>query len=295
MSSKRITVWVQRFPDRANLVLQWHDPDTGRRKSKSAETADDGQAEKARADLEYELNHGLHKQASAMSWERFRELFEAECVAGRRQNTQENYRAAFDAFERLCRPGRLRSVNERTLSRFVAQMREAEVRGGRSGYAPATVRVRLQLLHAALKWAADQKLIAAVPKFPAVRVPRKKPQPIPAESFERLLDKAPDAQMRAYLLCGWLGGLRLAEAAELEWDPTTAAPYIDLAGDRIILPAEIVKAVEDQWVPLDPILRQALEALPRHGRKVFRFVNRRGEPVTQSAIGERVIALAKRA
>ena len=67
MADKRISVWVQRFPDRDNLVLQWHDPDTGKRKSRSAGTADADQAEKARTDLEYELNHGLHKQASSMS------------------------------------------------------------------------------------------------------------------------------------------------------------------------------------------------------------------------------------
>jgi len=52
MSEKRIVVWVQRFPDRDNLVLQWHDPDTGKRKSKSAETADEGEAERKRADLD---------------------------------------------------------------------------------------------------------------------------------------------------------------------------------------------------------------------------------------------------
>ena len=40
MPEKRVTVWVQRFPDRSYLMLQWLDPDTGRRKSKSAGTAD---------------------------------------------------------------------------------------------------------------------------------------------------------------------------------------------------------------------------------------------------------------
>jgi hypothetical protein len=39
MPEKRVTVWVQRFKDRPHLMLQWTDPDTGRRKSKSAETA----------------------------------------------------------------------------------------------------------------------------------------------------------------------------------------------------------------------------------------------------------------
>jgi integrase len=229
-----------------------------------------------------------------MTWERFRELFEAEYVAGKRLNTRKNYGAMLDLFEQLCKPAKLRSVTERTLSAFIAGMRQAPVRG-HVGMAPMTIKLRLQLLHSALCWAAEQKLLPVVPKFPFVKVPRKKPQPIPLESFERLLDKAPDANLRAYLLAGWLAGLRLSEAAALEWGAATAAPYLDLARDRIILPAEFAKAVEDQWVPLDAVLRQALEALPRHGKKVFRFVAKDGHPICLNGIGERVIRLAKKA
>jgi hypothetical protein len=59
-SKRRIVVWVQRFNDRPHLMLQWRDPDTGRRKSQSAGTSNRKEAERVRADLEYELNHGLH-------------------------------------------------------------------------------------------------------------------------------------------------------------------------------------------------------------------------------------------
>src|SRR5262249_10468557 len=145
-------------------------------------------------------------------------------------------------------------------------------------------------------WAKEQKLIPAVPKFPAVKVPRKKPQPVAAEAFERLLAKAPDPHMRAFLLCGWLAGLRLNEALALEWEHADAAPWLDLARDRIWLPAGFVKAVEDQWLPLDAQLREALEALPRQGRKVFRFTNpRTGAPTGDDAVGQRVTGLARAA
>jgi integrase len=300
MPDKRVTVWVQRFKDRAHLMLQWIDPDTGRRKSRSAETADDKEAEQARADLEYELNHGRYQEASRMTWERFRELFEAEYVAAKRQNTRENYEAMFSIFERICNPKTLKGVNERTVSLFAAGLRKEPGRArGTVGQAPSTIRQRLQLLRTALAWAVDQKMLPALPGFPAVKVPKKKPQPVPAETFERMLAKAKDVNMRAYLLAGWLGGLRLAEAAALEWEPAVQAPYLDLGRNRIVLPAEFAKAVEDQWVPLDPLLREALESLPRHGKKVFRFVDERqgqGErEVCLNAIGERVIRLAKKA
>jgi hypothetical protein len=101
MPEKRIRVWVQRFKDRPNLILQWHDPFTGTRKSKSAETTIPAVAEMKGTELEYELNHGLHKEASRMSWDKFHELFEAEHFPGCREETRHVFQSAFDQFSRL--------------------------------------------------------------------------------------------------------------------------------------------------------------------------------------------------
>ena len=306
MAERRVTVWVQRFKDRPTLMLQWLDPETGKRKSRSAGTADEKNAEKARADLEYELNNGLYKEASRMSWERFREAFEVEYLPNLRPGTQESYRVVLDSFENLCSPKSVRSVTERTVSAYVAGMRKAPVRGKAvPGLDPYTIHVRLRFLHGVLSWAVNQKLIPAVPRFPTVKYPKKKPQPVPAESFERLLLKTEnDPQMHAFVLCGWLAGLRLSEAFSLEWEATDEAPYLALACNRIILPAGFVKAVEDQWLPLDPVLRQALEALPRQGKKVFRFTDGRAwskdnpatdRLVTVDAVAQRIVRLARKA
>jgi integrase len=57
-----------------------------------------------------------------------------------------------------------------------------------------------------------------------------------------------------------------------------------------------VKAVEDQWVPLDAALREALLSLPRQGRKVFRFVEARSDkPVGGKAVCNRISELARAA
>jgi hypothetical protein len=61
------------------------------------------------------------------------------------------------------------------------------------------------------------KLLPECPAFPKVKVPKQKPRPTPAESFEGLLAKAPDPQTRVFPLCGWKAGLRLNEALALEW------------------------------------------------------------------------------
>ncbi|HEX5271704.1 MAG TPA: hypothetical protein VFW33_14500, partial [Gemmataceae bacterium] len=124
MSEKRITVWVQHFKGRKHLMLQWLDPETGKRKSRSAETDDAKAAEQKRADLEYELNHGKYQEASRMSWERFRELFEDEYLSNLRGGTRTRYDDVFHLFEELCRPASLKGVTERTVSAFVAAMRK---------------------------------------------------------------------------------------------------------------------------------------------------------------------------
>jgi integrase len=295
MPEKRVVVWVQRFKDRTHLMLQWIDPDTGKRKSKSAVTADEKEAEQARADLEADLNHGRYQEASRMSWEAFRDLFEEEYAAGKRPNTRRNYADTFNLFERLCNPGRLRAITERTVSTFAAAMRRLELPSGKVGMEPGTIHVRLEFLHSALAWAVEQKLLPEVPRFPEVTVPRKRPQPVATEAFERMLARAPDDNMRVYLLAGWLAGLRLEEAYCLEWESTEKAPWVDFSRDRIWLPAEFTKGVEDQWVPLDPQLREALEGLPRQGKRVFRFLAADGHEVTSGAVSDRVRRLAKAA
>jgi hypothetical protein len=153
-------------------MLQWHDPETGKRKSQSAQTNNPVEAELLRADLEYELNHDRHKEVSRMSWEHFRERFEEEYVAATRKNTRNNFQATLDLFEKICAPKRLASITERTVSLYAAGLRKEPGRGGGGGMKPSTVKVRLQFLHTALSWAVEQKMLPAAPKFPAVKVPK---------------------------------------------------------------------------------------------------------------------------
>jgi integrase len=294
MSEKRVTVWVCRFNDRRALMLQWIDPLSGRTKSRSARTADPAEAERRRIELEVELAHGLYQQASQLTWQDFRELFETEYLDARRPNTRLSYRATFDALEEVCNPARLRNVSDRMVSQFAAGLRKRETRFG-EGNQDSTVKLRLQNLRTCLRWAVRQKMIPSCPAFPVIKLLKKKPQPIPLESFEKMVAKAPDAHMKTFLLCGWLAGLRLSESLALEREPTDTAPYLDLAGDRIVLPAEFVKAGEDQWIAVSPALREALLALPNEGPKFFSFRAKNGHEVTTSTVSRRVSALAAKA
>lgn len=302
---RRVTVYVLRPKDRPTLQLQWLDPITGKKKTRSAGTTDDAKAEEARKDLEYQLNHGLYQEAGSLTWERFRQMFEDEYVASLRERTREKYATVLDVFEQIINPAKLQAVTERTLSHFAKGMRERRRKTGKRastakaakvGLAPMTMRNYLVVLKKALGWAVEQNLIAKLPNFPAIKVPRKKPQPIPAETFERLLAKAPNVLWRAYLNCGWWAGLRLSEARELRWEQSDEWPWIDFEGNRIVLPAVFAKSAEDQSVPMHPVLRQALAELPRTGDLVFPFRSRiGGGRLTRSGITNRVLLLARQA
>lgn len=296
MTDDRIRVWVQNRKDRATLSLEWIDPITHKRKCQSAKTDNPEKAEQRRADLESDLNNGRYQQASRLSWRAFRELFEDEYLPGLRERSREKYNTVLDVFEDIVSPTNLRSITERTISAFVRGLRERKKPNGKVGLAPITIRNYLVALKTALQWAVNQKLLPTVPNFPTTLVPRKKPQPIPTESFERLLDKAPDSLWRGYLMCGWWAGLRLSEALHLRWAASDEYPWVDFSTNRIILPAAFAKSADDQSVPLHPELRKALENLPTDELRVFPFRSRKtGQPLSRSGVTNRVIHLAKMA
>jgi integrase len=302
MGQDRIQVRVVPFPDRPALQLQWRDPQSGERKTRSAKTADPEEAEKKRGDLEYELNHDLARCGTRTSWERFREAFEAEYLPGLRSGTHKVYATIFDHFERICRPGSMDLITTRTVSQFLAGLRQVKGRGpsGQNGMQASTLFTRLGFFHAALKWACQQGMLQAVPAFPEIKVPKKNPRPVPADLYERLFAAAQKGTrsgackdgryLCAFIACGWLAGLRLGEAQLLSWEPSEQAPWLDLDRDRIWLPAGFVKAVEDQSIALDSQLRTLLLDLPRTGPHVFPW-----HAISREGAGDKVIALARRA
>jgi integrase len=266
MAEKRITVWVQQFKDRPNLMLQWIDPDTGDRKSKSAGTTDPDAAEKKRADLEYELNHGINSEPSKMPWETFRQLYEEEKLAGSREATRKKAGYVFDSFAELARPRTLGTVSERTISKYAVSLRE-------KGYKPATIQGHLAYLRAALRWAADQKFIPMAPKVVMPKVPKKKIiRKIVAEEFERLTAKAPTAHWQAFIATAWFTGMRRNEMLDLTWG-NPDMPRIDFAENRIWIPAAYNKSDADQWLPMHPELVEILQALPDKQGFLFPFRN----------------------
>ena len=71
----RVTVYVLQPKDRSFLKLEWLDPTTQKQKGKFAKTDNPDKAERARADLEYERNNGLHAEPSRMTRDDVTDLY----------------------------------------------------------------------------------------------------------------------------------------------------------------------------------------------------------------------------
>jgi integrase len=283
MPDERISVYVLQPKDRPFLKLEWVDPETGIRRSKSAKTADPKKAEKARADLEYELNHGMAHEPSKMLWQTFRETYEHEKLAGAREATRNKAGYVFDAFTELAHPQTLGKVTERTLSKYATALRE-------KGFKPATIQGHLAYLRAALRWAADQRIIPVAPKVVMPKVPKKKIiRKIVAEEFERLVTVAPDEGWAAFICTAWYTGMRRTEMLDLTWSGHSGAPWVDFGQARIWIPAEYNKSDADQWMPLHPQLAEILQPRRQEGGKVFTLSESPRE------VSRRFSKLAKRA
>jgi integrase len=265
MSKQRVTVYVLRPKDRPVLQLQWIDPDTGKRRTKSSGTDDPVRAERARADLEYELNHGLAREPSKMPWMEFRRHYEQEQLATLREGTRKKAGYVFDAFEEFIGDRRLGEITERTLSKYAVSLREKD-------FKPPTIHGHLAYLRAALNWATDQKLIPAAPNVVMPKLPKKvRIRKIVAEEFERLLAIAPTEDWRAFICTAWYSGMRRNEMLDMTWHGDEGMPWVDVSRNRIWIPAEYNKSDADQWVPLHPELAEILKPFRKARGRLFRL------------------------
>lgn len=291
-----IKVWVQ-DKGRGMLRMQWTNF-KGERETLTAGTKDRKVAEERAAELQQRLNAGGEVANFSMRWQEFRAFFFEEYVAIKnlRGKTGEKYECVFDVFDSVCKPRKIIDVDTKVVNRFVKGMRERKVPGGKIGLSPWTQRNYLVALKTAMEWALDRKVIIRCPTFPTIKVPKRRPQPIAEADFHKLLAAAPDDTWRAYMLFGWYEGMRLAEVLLMRWERNDEAPWLDLAGGRINLPAEFSKNGQDDWMPLHPVVTEAMAAVPRTDQRVFPFRSRKGgDYLTRNGMSNRIILIARRA
>jgi len=322
-----VKVSVVEFADRPNYMLQWSDPLTGKRKTRTSTVERDGtKAAEKRAwseagVLQEKLREGAYAATpEKLTWAAFRERYQAEALAALTDGTQENNCNTFGLLERLVSPARLADLTATRLSGFQAKLREL-------GRREATIKKHLGVVLTALRWARRQKLIREVPE---IDMPKRakagkamKGRPITGEEFDRMLaavskarklsprmkdgrrdlkaerNRRRDREALRRLLRGlWLSGLRLGEALQLRWTVRPGQLCVDLTGRRPMLriPGECQKSGKDQLHPVAPEFAQWLLATPPEARKglVFDLLGT-GRPMTRNRCSRLVAAVGESA
>jgi integrase len=310
-----IHVYVVQEKDRTNLTMRYVDPVTGRQVKRSAGTSNRKEAERRAAVWQDELVTGRYSRPSKISWEEFRERYEAERLAGLAPKTQKTAMTALNHFERIINPQKLASVTTAALSRFQAELRKPQqVKKGDEIIAlppmkETTLAGILAHLRPAFSWAVSMGMLPKMPEIHKPRLPKGRTlmrgRPISLEEFERMLKAVVKVRpndkrtWRRYLRGLWLSGLRLEESLILSWDEDL--PFsVDLTGrhPRFRIYAEAEKGRRDRLLPMTPDFSKFLLRTPeaqRHGR-VFRMdgVYTHG-PISPKRISRTISAIGRKA
>ncbi len=275
-----LKVYVVEFGDRRHYQMQYVDPVTGKKKTRSTcivrtgRKKDRTEAERVAAKWEAELREGRYCAPSKITWAEFRERYEMEALAGLADGTFHKVGAVFSVLERVLNPLRLADVTAARLSHYQAELR-------RQGRSEDTIASHLAHIKAALSWAVKVGMLAKAPK---IEKPRRakgsdgmKGRPITTEEFERMLAKVDSvvgdkvAISWVHLLEGlWWSGLRLGEALDLWWDRDDRLRVL-LAGEESMfrIRAEHEKGHRNRILPMAPDFAEFLERTPfekREGR-----------------------------
>ena len=307
--SERIKVNVVAFGDRRHYQMQWVDPATGRKKTKSTKVKNTGlrrervAAERVAAKLEKELTEGTYRERGRMTWAQFRERYQQEVQPSRAAETNKKDDVAFDFVESILRPVRLEQLTTEAVSRWVAKLQD--------GRADSTVGIYCRHLRAALNWAVQMGFMRQAPKW---RIPKQakgsklmKNRPIVGEEHERMLAAVPKVVQAPYVplwqrfLNGlWWSGLRLSESIALSWEPSADVCVIMQRGyhPAIRFKAEGHKARRDELTPVAPEFAEMLEAVPEASRTGYVFELRASEQckrLSQKRTTERIARIGKAA
>ena len=298
-----IRVWACDLKGRGTYQLQWRDPVTRRTRQKTTQVPTTGlkrdlkEAQRLAAQLEVDLRNKHSKEPTKISWEDFRQRYEEEHLPGLAASTGDKTFSVFDRFEKEMNPGQLSSIDERTLSHYVKNLRS----GKHSNILKeSSIKSHLTHLRAALNWAKDQRMIPVLPVFPKMKRSRTscgqkvmRGRPITLEEFERMLEVVPDvvgisnAKQWAFYLRGlWYSGLRLSESREVYWDRQDKIHLIRSGPYTVMkIPGELEKGHKDRMLPLAPDFVRLLKMIPKNmqtGRvfKLPRVDGKQGEPTT---------------
>jgi integrase len=268
-----LRVYVFQFGSRDHLRMQYADPATGKKITRTTGETNRRKALAVAAVWQDELRTGRFQSPSKVTWAEFRDRYENEVLPGLAPRTGDKVCGVFNVLERAIAPRMLRDVTGDRLSTLQAKLRDEVLRADRDATGKVvrvhrrsenTIAGHLAHLRSALQWAVGVGMLAAVPKIVKPKRARTasvmKGRPITGEEFDRMLAKtaavvgAEAAASWQYFLTGlWLSGLRLKESLDLYWVRDDKL-CVDLSGKRPMLriPAALEKGNRDRLLPIAP-------------------------------------------
>lgn len=278
-----IKVWVVDY-GREHFVLQWKDPSTGKRKSKSSGCRKKRDAERAAALLEGQLNARQPKGDGSTLWTDFVDEYEDSHLQSLAKSSLDRSMTVFNVFAAATSPKHLSDITGSVLSTFAASQRLL-------GRSEATIATSMRTLRAALLWAKANGYIADVPPIPKqsrAKKTRAKGRPLTDKEFiaflravrtqkdMQRLDRVGRRTWRRLIIGLWLSGLRLDEALALTWQQSGdhgSTIWIDTSGKYPLLgvSAESEKGNTDRLLPITPDFGRWLLKIPQDKRTGFVF------------------------
>lgn len=254
----------------------WYDPD-GKRKSKSIGSK--SAAEKYQRKTEGQLAAGTYETASKASWEDFCVVLESRVLAGMKPSTREAAQYALNHFERISKPGKVRTITSATVADYVAARRKE--RKGKAKDAPlvavATINKELRTLRAVFRKAAKWGYMVRVPEIDFLKEQQKLATYISPEDFAKIYGSCnvarwPEHQSivpadwwRGILMFGYMTGWRIGSMLALRWED------VDLDKGQALSRAENNKGGRDQFIPLHPVVVDHLRKLRSFSPFVFHW------------------------
>lgn len=269
-----IKVRTLRRTNRRFIEVQWMDPVTGKKKTRSTKTTVQRDADRFAARLEDQLNGEGLQEPTRTTWDQLWKRYEADVCSAQAPNTADKVRTAVNALVRIVNPKMAAALTTDVLVRFASSLRAEEL-------APSTIKGYVAEVGRILRWGDRLGLIARAPR---IEIPKgsagMKGRPITAEEYDRLVAKIPDvcqaegvASWERLLKGLWVSGLRLEEAMKLHWTSdehiavdTTSGKYVML---RIQFHAQ--KSRRFELLPIDPEFAKFLLETEPKDRKGFVF------------------------
>jgi integrase len=201
---------------------------------------------------------GIGRKQKDLSFDDARKKFETWAEANKRPSTTKTYR---ECLRRLAES--FSGMRLSQLSPFLVEKhKQVRLKAGARVRANRELAVLKALVNRARDWGLfDGSNPVATVKF--TKEPRQRLRFLEPQEETQLLDKARDPLRSLLILCIH-GGLRLrSEALTLRWSD------VDLVRRYVTVSAAYAKSGQMRTVPLNSIVRAALDRLPRRGEYVF--------------------------